>query len=115
MMKNTEKNQAKKRVRRSPEVVVSLIFEAERKGNVAEICRREGIAPNLFYRWKARFREGGINELKQMKRGRKAGTAVDQEKLELKAEIERLKAAVCDQAVELLLVKKNVHSDYMDR
>ena len=114
MMKSTDKNQSKKRVRRSPEMIVNLIFEAERKGNVAEICRREGINPNLFYRWKARFREAGTQELKQMKRGRKAGS-VDQEKLDLQAENERLKSTVCDQAVELLLLKKSVHSAYMDR
>ncbi len=105
-MKNTDKNQSKKRVRRSPEMIVNLIFEAERKGNVAEICRREGINPNLFYRWKAKFRECGINELKQMKRGRKAATAVDQEKLEIQAENAKLKSSVCDHSVELLLLKK---------
>ena len=115
MIKNAEKNPVKKRVRRSPEMIVNLIFEAERKGNVAEICRREGLSPNLFYRWKARFREGGINELKQMKRGRKAGAPVDMEKAELRVEIEKLKSTVCDQAVELLLLKKSVHSAYMDR
>jgi len=114
MMKNTVKNQPKKYVRRSPEMIVNLIFEAERRGSVAEICRREGINPNLFYRWKTRFRDGGVNALKQMKRGRRT-ESVDQEKLALQAENEKLKSTVCDQAVELLLLKKSVHSGYMDR
>jgi transposase-like protein len=38
-------------------MIAELILEAERKGNAAEICRREGIAPNLFYRWRTRFKE----------------------------------------------------------
>ena len=101
------------RSRRSPEMIAELIFEAERKGNIAEICRREGISPNLFYRWKARFRQAGIQELKQMKRGRKAGA--DPEKQALQVENEKLRSAICDQAIELLLLKKSVHSDYMDR
>lgn len=103
----------KTRKRRSPAMIAELIFEAERKGNNAEICRREGIAPNLFYRWKAKFKEAGIRGLGEMKRGRKA--VVDHEKDDLRAEIAKLKSTVCDQAVELLLVKKSVHSDYMDR
>lgn len=114
MMKKQDQTPTKKRVRRSPEMIVNLIFEAERRGNVAEICRREGISPNLFYRWKSRFREAGTKELKQMKRGRKSG-GVDQEKIDLRAENEKLKSTVCDQAVELLLLKKSVHSAYMDR
>jgi transposase len=115
MTKADLQKQKKTRVRRSPEMIAELIFEAERKGNVADLCRREGIAPNLFYRWKAKFRQAGIEELKQMKRGRKSGTGADQEKLDLQAENEKLRAAVCEQAIELLLLKKNVHSDYMDR
>ena len=50
-----------------------------------------------------------------MKRGRKAGAPVDMEKAELRVEIEKLKSTVCDQAVELLLLKKSVQSAYMDR
>jgi hypothetical protein len=36
----------KTRTRRSPEMIAELIWEAERKGNAAEVCRRESIAPN---------------------------------------------------------------------
>ena len=38
------------RTRRSPEMIAELVWEADRKGNAAEICRRENIAPPLFYR-----------------------------------------------------------------
>ncbi|MBF0440569.1 MAG: helix-turn-helix domain-containing protein [Oligoflexales bacterium] len=86
MMKADLQKQKKKRIRRSPEMIAELIFEAERKGNTAELCRKEGIAPNLFYRRKARFRQAGIEELKQMKRGRKSGSGIAQEKMDLQAE-----------------------------
>jgi transposase len=93
-------------------MIAELIFEAERKGNMAEICRREGIQPNLFYRWKAKFKEAGVQALAHLKRGRKP--AQDQEKAELAKEIKKLQVTICDQAVELQLLKKSVHSDYMD-
>ncbi|MBP9708235.1 MAG: transposase, partial [Oligoflexales bacterium] len=54
MTKANEITQKKIRVRRSPEMIAKLILEAERAGNTAAICRRENIAPNLFYRWKAK-------------------------------------------------------------
>mgnify|MGYP001560369570 FL=1 len=95
----------KKRVRRSPEMIAELILEAERKGNAAEICRRENIAPTLLYRWKGRFKEAGIVGLKALKRGPKSR---DPEKASLERENERLKAALCESSIELLLLKKNV-------
>ena len=51
MSQSIEVNLTKKtRARRSPEMIAELIWEAERKGNAAEVCRRENIAPTLFYR-----------------------------------------------------------------
>jgi transposase len=95
----------KKRVRRSPEMMAELIWEAERKGNAADICRRENIAPTLFYRWKVRFKEAGAEGLKAMKRGPKGK---DPEKAELERENARLKTALCESSIELLLLKKSV-------
>lgn len=102
----------KTRVRRSPEMIAELIFEAERKGNAAEICRREGIAPNLFYRWRQKAKESVILGLAQMKRGPKAK---DHEKLEQAAEIERLQSALCEASIELRLLKKSVGATYTGR
>lgn len=87
-------------------------MEAERKGNAAEICRREGIAPNLFYRWRNKFKEAGIVGLKSLKRGRKP--AVDPEKAEMAKENQQLKSALVDLSIELQLLKKSVSSGYMD-
>lgn len=107
-LSNEVKPVKKTRTRRSPEMIAELIWEAERKGNAAEVCRRESIAPTLFYRWKQRFKEGGIQSLQAMKRGPKAK---DHEKEKLERENERLKAALCESSIELLLLKKSVNSD----
>lgn len=96
------------RTRRSPEMIAELIWEAERKGNAAEVCRRENVAPTLFYRWKTKFKEAGIQGLLAMKRGPKAK---DHEKRKLERENARLTAALCESAIELQLLKKSVNSD----
>jgi transposase len=100
----------KTRARRSPETLAELILEAERKGNASEICRREGIAPNLFYRWRTRFKEAGIEGIKSIKRGPKSK---DPAKVELERENQRLTAALCEQTIELQLLKKSVSSGWM--
>jgi hypothetical protein len=51
-----------------------------------------------------------IAGLQDMKRGPKKK---DPEKAALEAENQTLRSALCDQSVELLLLKKSVHSDYM--
>lgn len=98
-------------VRRSPAMIAELILEAERKGNAAEICRREGIAPNLFYRWRTRFKEGGIQAVGAMKRGPKAK---DHEKLAMERELKRVSAALCEASIELQLLKKSVSSGWKE-
>lgn len=100
----------KTRIRRSPETIAELILEAERKGNASEICRREGIAPNLFYRWRTRFKEAGIEAIKAIKRGPKSK---DPEKTAMEREVKRLTQALCEQTIELQLLKKSVSSAYM--
>ena len=57
----------KKRIRRSPEKVASLVLEAERVG-AASVCRREGIAPAQLSRWKEKFLTAGVAGLRDMKR-----------------------------------------------
>ncbi len=99
----------KPRVRRSPAMIAELILEAERKGNAAEICRREGIAPNLFYRWRTRFKEGGVAAVGAMKRGPKGK---DHEKAAMERELKRVSSALCEASIELQLLKKSVSSGY---
>jgi len=48
----------KPRVDRSPEEKWQIVQEGIKSGNVSETCRRYGIAPNLFYRWKDEAEQG---------------------------------------------------------
>jgi transposase-like protein len=48
----------KPRVDRSPEEKWQIVQEGLKSGNVSETCRRHGIAPNLFYRWKDEAERG---------------------------------------------------------
>jgi transposase-like protein len=43
----------KPHVDQSPKEKWQIVQEGVESGNVPEICRRHGIAPDLFYRWKA--------------------------------------------------------------
>ena len=47
----------KPRVDRSPEEKWQIVQEGIKSGNVSETCRRHGIAPNLFYRWKGEAKQ----------------------------------------------------------
>jgi len=100
------------RIRRSPEMVAELILEAERRANTAEICRREKIAPAQFYRWRQKFKEAGIQGLKNVKTGPKKK---DPDKEQMERENARLTAALCESSIELQLLKKSVSSAYMGR
>ena len=60
----------KPRVDRSPEEKWQIVQEGIKNGNVAETCRRHGIAPNLFYRWKDEAEQGAKAALGGEKRCR---------------------------------------------
>jgi transposase-like protein len=48
----------KLRVDRSPEEKWQVAQEGIKGGNVSETCRRHGIAPNFYYRWKDEAEQG---------------------------------------------------------
>ncbi len=47
----------KEQVKCNPEEKREIVLEGLRSGNIAETCRRYGIAPNLYYRWKEEARQ----------------------------------------------------------
>jgi transposase-like protein len=53
----------KARVQRTPEEKWEIVWEGLRSGNIAETCRRYGIAPNLYYRWKDEGQQGAMAAL----------------------------------------------------
>lgn len=42
----------KEQVKRSAEEKWEILQEGVRSGNIAETCRKHGVAPNLWYRWR---------------------------------------------------------------
>lgn len=101
----TQENQPQKRTRkrRSAEKMAELVLEAERLGASA-VCRREGIAPAQLSRWKQKFLHGGIQSLRDTKRGPKVE---DPTIAAMKKEAERLKEALLETSIELQALKKS--------
>jgi transposase len=65
----------KPRVERTPEEKWEIVQEGIKSGNVAETCRRYGIAPTLFYRWKDEAEQGAKAAL-----GGRSAAAAENEK-----------------------------------
>ncbi len=56
----------RRRTRRkfSPEEKIRIVLEGLRgEESISELCRREGIAANLYYRWSKDFLEAGKKQL----------------------------------------------------
>jgi transposase-like protein len=60
-------------------------MEALKSGNVAETCRKQDIAPALFYRWKDEMEKGALAALG----GRSAAARPDQEQAKRIMQLER--------------------------
>lgn len=70
---------------------------------VAELCRREGIYPTIYYKWLKDFMEAG----KARMRGDALREATTDEVVQLRQENERLKLLVADLSLDNLLLKKS--------
>lgn len=68
--------------------------------NIREICKKHGIEPKSYYRWKSAFLEGG--KLALGDEGEPDGRVKD-----LEAENKRLKELVADLSIENHLLKKS--------
>ena len=78
--------------------------------SIAELCRKEGIAQNLYYRWSKEFLEAGKKRLA----GDTAREATSDEVKELRAEARQLKEALAEVTLENRLLKKSVIADGED-
>lgn len=92
---------------RPAEEKVRIVFEGIRAENISELCRREGICPKDYYRYRDKVVEGALAALRQ--NGRKKR---DSEKESLNKEIEHLKGIIVSQAGEIELLKKKTNSDW---
>jgi len=97
--------QRRTRRRFSAEEKVRIVLEGLRgEQSVAELCRREGLAPNLYYRWSKEFLEAGKKRLL----GDTTREATAPEVRGLRDENARLKQALAETVLENRLLKKSV-------
>jgi transposase len=92
----------------SAEDKIRIVLEGLRgEDSIAELCRREGIVQNLYYRWSKEFLEAGRKRLA----GDTARAATTDEVKELRREASALKEAVAELTLENRLLKKSVTAD----
>ena len=108
-MSNTEK--AVKDIRRntrrkySTEEKIRIVLDGLRgEASIAEICRREGINTNLYYRWSKDFLEAGKKRLS----GDTEREANTDEVVDLKRENRELKQAVAELYLRNNWLKKSL-------
>jgi len=75
--------------------------------SIAELCRKEGIHQNLYYRWSKEFLEAGKKRLA----GDTVQEATTGELKTLRAEVRQLKEALAELILENRLLKKSVVGD----
>ena len=92
----------------SAEEKIRIVLDGLRgEDSIAELCRKEGIAQNLYYRWSKEFLEAGKRRLA----GDTARAATSDEVKALRRETRELKEVVAEQALELRLLKKSMIAD----
>ena len=89
----------------SAEEKISIVLEGLRgEEGIAAICRREGINPNLYYRWSKEFLEAGKKRLL----GDTQREATSSEVSDLRKENEQLKQLVAELSLKNRVLKKSV-------
>lgn len=95
----------------SAEEKIRIVLEGLRgEDSVAELCRKEGINSNVYYRWSKEFLEAGKKRLS----GDEVREATSDEVKQLRTESAALKEALAEQLMENRLLKKNVIADGED-
>ena len=95
----------------SAEEKIRIVLDGLRgEDSVAELCRREGINTNVYYRWSKEFLEAGKKRLA----GDTAREATPNEVKDLRSETAALKEAVAELLMENRLLKKSVTGDGAD-
>ena len=103
----------KRRTRRhfGAEDKIRIVLQGLRgEESIAEICRKEGLHQNLYYRWSREFLEAGKKRLA----GDTVREAGSDEVKELRSESTQLKEALAEAMLENRLLKKSVIADGED-
>ncbi len=98
----------KTRKQYSAEEKIRIVLDGLRgEESIAELCRQEGIAQGLYYKWSKDFMEAGKKRL--------AGDIVRQantsEVKGLRSEARNMKEVIAEQTLELRLLKKSMIGD----
>jgi transposase len=89
----------------SAEEKIRIVLSGLRgEDSIAELCRREGIVQNLYYRWSKEFLEAGKKRLA----GDTARAATSDEVRDLRREASALKEVVAELMLENRLLKKRM-------
>ena len=89
----------------SAEDKIRIVLEGLRgETTVAELCRREGIHSNMYYRWSKEFLEAG----KQRLAGNTVREADSEEVKDLRGENDQLKQLVAELALKNRVLKKSL-------
>ena len=92
----------------SAEEKIRIVMEGLRgEYSIAELCRREGIHQNLYYRWSKEFLEAGKKRLA----GDTVREASSGEVKDLRTECSQLKEMLAEVMLENRLLKKSVIAD----
>ena len=95
----------------SAEEKIRIVLEGLRgEDSIAELCRREGLNSNEYYRWSKEFLEAGKKRLA----GDTNREATSSEVKELRAESSALKETLGELLMENRLLKKSVLGDGVD-
>jgi transposase len=84
---------------------IRIVLEGLRgESSIAELCRREGVNPNLYYRWSKEFLEAGKLRLQGDTKRQASSDEVD----DLRRENEQLKQVVAELVLKNRVLKKSV-------
>jgi len=87
---------------------IRIVLEGLRgEDSIAELCRREGIAQGVYYKWSKDFMEAGKRRLA----GDTSRAANTDEVRDLRREARDLKEVVAEQMLEMRLLKKSMIAD----
>lgn len=81
-----------RRSRVTEEQIIGLLKQAEAGTKVDELCRKHGVSPWTFYRWRSKFGGMAVPDARRLR--------------ELEDENRRLKKLVADQALDVQLLKE---------
>ena len=96
------------RKRYSSEEKIRIVLEGLRgEYSISELCRREGIAHGLYYKWSKEFLEAGKRRLS----GDTERQATSGEVKDLRREMSDLKEALAEVLLENRLLKKSMIAD----